>query len=134
MAEGPLIASTITMGLLLASIGVLLANRRTSTEVGPDQDDPGFWHAYGGWVWRIVFLALGLAAVGGTMLGLGGSGSLAVLGGIGAGLAVFVALIVYAAGKASGHPRSHAVGEAIIALGALTLIAVVANLLLNFGP
>lgn len=69
------------------------------------------------------FLAV-LALGGGTLFVLGGGDLMVLLLVIGLALVAFLAGGVYVAGRSHGHPHSHAVGEAIIVVGGIGLLAV----------
>lgn len=74
-----------------------------------------------------VVAALVVSLLGGTPTEL----AFAFAGGIATSAIVFG---VYALGKRSGHPHSHAVAEAAIAFGVLYLGALVFRLVTTFSP
>jgi len=80
----------------------------------------------------VVAIALVASALTVSLLGGGTEELLYALGG---GVVVSLVVVgVYAIGKRSGHPHSHAVAEAAVALGVLYLAALVTRLLTEFSP
>jgi len=119
------IVSSILMGALLVGLSAVLANEpvwRTYTPSLPGRganrsvDDPET---------LLAVFVVALAVVGGTTLFVLGGGDLfVVLGALGLTVLTFVAGGIYIMGRSHGHPHSHAVGEAVLVVGALGLIAV----------
>lgn len=84
-------------------------------------------------MWPVGFLLLVVATVLLTVLGLGGGQMTILLGFLGAGVVGFLVAGVFVMARSHGHPYSHAVGEAVVTLGAVWLVAVVAWVLLDDG-
>jgi hypothetical protein len=85
---------------------------------------------------RELIAAFAALAVGATvlMVTLVGGGLMELLAAFGGGIVAAVIVIgVYKLGARAGHPHSHAVAEAAIALGVLYTIGLVARLLTEFG-
>ena len=83
--------------------------------------------------WVLGFFLLVVLAVGTTVLALSGGGIAIVFGFIVAGLVGFLTLGVYSMGRSHGHPFSHAVAEAVITLGGVTLVATMVWLVYTDG-
>jgi hypothetical protein len=130
------IASAATMGaLLVATTLVLRSGRRWRMAPTRRGDDSLLdWLVHDGVSWRVGFVLLTVVAIAGTMLAMASDNATMMLAGIAGAFITFAALGVYMLATTRGHPHSHAVGEAIITVGALTLVAVVADLLLTAGP
>lgn len=81
-------------------------------------------------LWLAGFLALVVFAAVATVVTLdsGDIGPLVVF--VGGAVLAFLTYGVYVFGRSHGHPRSHAVGEAVITLGGVGLVAVVVRLVL----
>lgn len=84
-------------------------------------------------MWPIGFLLLVLATVLLTVVGLGAGQMTVMLGFLGAAVIAFLVAGVFFMARSHGHPYSHAVGEAVITLGAVWLVAVVGWVLLDDG-
>lgn len=135
MATSTYLVSAAVMGALAVGVFVLAAGLDWRRYRVPREDGGGWldWAATDVSAWLVGFVVLTVAAVAGLVVVLqSGSGALFV-GGLGIVFAGFLAFAVYVTGKSRGHPHSHAVGEALVALGAAGLIAVVAWLLLTAG-
>jgi hypothetical protein len=80
-----------------------------------------------------AFAALAVAATVLVVMLVGG-GLMELLSAFGGGIVTAAIVIsVYKLGARAGHPHSHAVAEAAIALGVLYTIGLVARLLTEFG-
>ena len=128
------LASTVVMGLFVLGVGVVLRRGRGWRRYSPERRGArtGVWDlADDGRAWIASFVVLTLAATAGTFLALttGGAGMLVVLAGAALAVGSFLAGGIYVMGRSRGHPHSHAVGEAIAALGGVTILAVVAILI-----
>ncbi len=135
MSTSTYIASAAVMGSLLVATTLVLRSGG-QWRMAPTRRDDGSrldWLVHDGLSWRIGFVLLAVIAIGGTMLAMGSDSAAMMLGGIGGGVVLFAALGVYMLATTRGHPHAHAVGEAIVTVGALTLVAVVAHLLLTAG-
>lgn len=130
------IASAATMGVLLVATTLLLRSGRQWRVAPTRADDGGLldWLVHDGDSWLVSFVLLAVVAIAGTMLAMGSDSAAVMLGGIAGGVVIFAALGVYMLATSRGHPHSHAVGEAIVTVGTLTLVAVIAHLLLTAGP
>lgn len=126
MATTVSLVSSVLMGTVLVGLAALLSGGKSWRRYSPsllrrDQadplDDPG--------VFVVGFFLAVLLLAGGTLSVLGGGQLWVVLGLIGAALLAFLAGGVYVAGRSHGHPHSHAVGEALLVVGALGLLSVV---------
>jgi len=80
--------------------------------------------------WLLGFLALSVFAALATVVTLRGDDILPLLLFVGGAVVAFLGAGVYVFGRSHGHPHSHAVGEAVITLGAVGLLAIAANLML----
>lgn len=134
MAPSAYIVSAAVMGLL--AVAVLLA-----TQGGGWRRDVGVTERPNGkrrlaadrrvWLLGFVLLAIAAAVVPVVALGSGSPGIYLV--GVGTAAVAFLVGGVYLTATARGHPHSHAVGEAVVTLGAVALVAVVGWLLLTAG-
>lgn len=134
MTSSTYLASAAVMGVLAVAVGVVVLRGRPwyrpAQRQGESTGGDRLIRSLRGWLFGFSLLAF--AAIGVTLAAASGETVLMVaVGGI--ALAALVAVGVYAVGRANGHPTSHAVGEALVALGGLGLIAVVAWLLTSFG-
>lgn len=136
MPTGTYLASGATMGLVLVVTVLLLSGGREWQQAPERADDGGLldWLVHDVASWRAGFVVLVVATLGGTVLALSSNSATLMLGGVLGAFVVFVAFGVYTLATNRGHPHSHAVGEAIVTLAALALVAVVAHLLLTAGP
>jgi len=126
--------STALMGLLVLGVAFVVARGRAWHEYTPQfvrkedvsvGDDPA--------TLTVIFLLLIGLTLGTTLFVVGG-GNVALFLAVVAALVVgFLALGVYTTARSNGHPHSHAVGEAIITLGAVLLLGIVGWLLTTAG-
>jgi hypothetical protein len=126
--------STALMGVLVLGIAFVVARGRAWHEYRPQfvrREDL----SVGGDPLPLMlgFIVLIVVTLGATLFAVGGGGVAAFLGVAAALVVGFLAVGVYVTARSNGHPHSHAVGEAIITLGALVLVAVVGWLLLTAG-
>lgn len=137
MAPAAYLASAVLMGVLALGVLVFVAKGRP-------------WHAYrprlgrpegsqlarlarDSRVWTIAFFALIFGATAATLAVLSGASPSIVLGGTGALILGFTVIGVYAMGRSRGHPHAFAVGEAVITLGVVFLVALTGWLVASFG-
>lgn len=120
------LVSSALMGTALVGLAALLSNgkswRRYSPARRPRERRERF---EGPGVGVVGFLLAVVLVAGGTLSVVGGGPVWVGLALIGAALLVFLAGGVYLAGRSHGHPHSHAVGEAVLVIGGLGLLAVV---------
>lgn len=81
-------------------------------------------------VWLVGFLALTVFAAVATVVTLDTGAIVPLLVFVAGSVVAFLGAGVYLFGRSHGHPRSHAVGEAVITLGAVGLLAITARLIL----
>jgi hypothetical protein len=126
MATTVSLVSSVLMGTVLVGLAALLSSGKSwrrykpaalRREQGQRPDDLGLFAA--------GFLLATLLIAGATLSVLSGGQLWVVLGLIGAALLAFLAAGIYVAGRSHGHPRSHAVGEAVLVVGAIGLLTVV---------
>jgi hypothetical protein len=84
-------------------------------------------------VWTLGFILLVLATTAAILAALQGGSVTAMLAIFGVVVLGFLTFSVYAMGRSRGHPHAAAVGEAVIGLGFIVLVAVGGRLLLDFG-
>lgn len=129
------LASTVVMGVgLLVMGGLLLAGRKWErySPRGMTESASGLFGDPR--VWIVGFAVLGLGAAAGTVTVLRSADpTVLIFAGAGLIIVAFMAVGTYFTARARGHPHSHAVGEAIAVLGGVTILALVGNLLTNFG-
>jgi len=77
--------------------------------------------------------ALAIVATGVVVTVLGGGSTELLFALIGGVVITAIVVGVYTLGTRSGHPHSHAVAEAAVALGVVYIVALVARLLTEFG-
>lgn len=137
MATGTFLASSVVMGLVAAAVFYVTVNSRPWKRyrpqvVGTDQvgsvaaDDR---------TWIVSFIVLSLAAVGGVLVVLesGANATLLIFAGAALVIVGFLVLGTYSAARSRGHPHSHAVATTIGVLGGVVILAMVVNLLTQFG-
>ncbi len=126
--------STALMGVLVLGVAFVVARGRAWHEYRPQfvrkeavsvGDDPAML--------TVVFLLLIGLTLGATLFVVGGGDVVLFLAVVAALVVGFLVLGVYATARSNGHPHSHAVGEAIVALGALLLVAIVGWLFTTAG-
>lgn len=83
--------------------------------------------------WMLGFLLLTVVTVVLTVFGLGAGQMMTLLWFIAVIVVAFLVLGVYTMARSHGHPYSHAVGEAIVTLGAVWLVAIIGWLLVTDG-
>ena len=83
--------------------------------------------------WVLGFFLLVLAGTAATLSALSGGGTTLFLGLVALLVLGLFTIGVYAAGRSRGHPHAYAIGEVVISLGLLVLVAVTGYLLANFG-
>ena len=83
--------------------------------------------------WTLGFFLLVLLGTAATFSALSGGGTTLFLGLVALVVLGVLTIGVYAAGRSRGHPHAYAVGEVVITLGFLVLVAVTGYLLANFG-
>ncbi|PSQ59541.1 MAG: hypothetical protein BRD23_04265 [Halobacteriales archaeon SW_9_67_25] len=126
--------STALMGLLVLGVAFVVARGRAWHEYQPEfvrKEDVSVGDDSA--LLTVVFLVLIGLTLGATLFVVGGGNVVLFLGVVAALVVGFLALGVYATARSNGHPHSHAVGEAIITLGAVLLVAVVGWLLATAG-
>lgn len=136
MTTGVYLASAAVMGTLAVGVAGVLAYGRDWHRYAParrDQSGLSSRLVRDSRSWLFGFVILGIGALAGTLFALEGGSMTLVLLGVGAIVAGFLAAGVYITATSRGHPHSHAVGEAVITLGALGLAAVVLRLILTTG-
>lgn len=135
MAPSTYLASAIVMGILFVGVVAVLSNGQSRRSDRARREASGGLSrlVHDGRAWQLGFVLLSLAVIGVTVTTLSGGGSGAVFLGAGGLFAAFLAAGVYVAAKSHGHPHSHAVGEAVVALGALGLVVVVVQLIATSG-
>lgn len=136
MATSAYLVSTVVMGVLFVSVALAVARGRDWRRYSSEREaPPGVTSrlANDGTAWIVGFVLLVAAAIGATLVAAGGGGTTLVVAGGGAAAIAFLTVGIYSAAKSRGHPHSHAVGEAIITLGAVSLVAIVGWLLLTAG-
>lgn len=145
MVDTYLVAAFVTTGLVI-TLGVWLrsgiawqqpatVSERLPVPISSQPGDGGLSQSeprFEG-VWPAAFVLLIITTVGLTVLGLGAGQTTMLLGFIGATVVAFLVLGVYFMARSHGHPFSHAVGEAIVILGAVWILAVIGWVLLNDG-
>lgn len=126
--------STALMGVLVLGIAFVVARGRAWHEYRPQFVRPEDLSVDGDPLLLMLgFILLIVVTLGTTLFAVGGGGVAAFLGVAAALVVGFLAVGVYVTARSNGHPHSHAVGEAIITLGALVLATVVGWLLLTAG-
>ena len=126
--------STALMGVLALGIAFVVARGRAWHEYRPQFVRPEDLSVDGDPLLLMLgFILLIVVTLGATLFAVGGGGVAAFLGVAAALVVGFLAVGVYVTARSNGHPHSHAVGEAIITLGALVLATVVGWLLLTAG-
>lgn len=134
MATSTYLLSTVMMGVLVLGVAFVVARGRAWHSYRPQvfgrgerpaTDDP--------FLWTLAFVVLLAVSLGGTLFVLGGGSTTLVMAGAGVLVAAFLVAGVYVTAKSNGHPHSHAVGEAVVTLGALVLLGVVGWLLTTAG-
>jgi len=83
--------------------------------------------------WVVGFIALVLLTAVAVLGAVQGGSVTMLLGLFGLFVVGFLTFGVYALGRSRGHPHAYAVGEAVVSLGFVVLVAVGGNLLLTFG-
>jgi hypothetical protein len=83
--------------------------------------------------WTLLFAVLVLATTAGILSALQGGSTTAILAVFGVVVLGFVTLGVYGLGRSRGHPHAAAVGEALVTIGLILLVALSGQLLTGFG-
>ena len=127
--------STALMGVLVLGVALVVARGRSWHDYRPQFLSQTKDVSLGGnpLLLMLAFILLLGVTVGVTLFAAGGGSVAAFLGVAGALVVGFLATGVYVTARSNGHPHSHAVGEAIVTLGALVLLAVVGWLLVTAG-
>jgi amino acid permease len=144
MATPLYLISTVLMGVLVVGVAVSVRRGRTWQSYTPQRDtadvtgDTADVTANTAGSDRslpfvLVFVVLIGGTLGTTLFVLGGGTTAVVFGSAAVLVLAFLVAGVYATARSNGHPRSHAVGEAFVALGALVLGGVVGWLLTTAG-
>jgi pheromone shutdown protein TraB len=137
MSTSTYLVSAFVMGALVVGAAVLVSVGREwrQYKVRDDPERPNLLGrlATDTGVWKLIYLALTLLGIAVTIFALAnGNAALFVLS-LGAGFAGFLGVSVYMLATASGHPHSHAVGEAVAVMAGLGLLVVVGWLLFTAG-
>jgi hypothetical protein len=137
MASTVYLASMVVMGVLALLVIALTATGRDwvsySPQIGPPSPGRLAGLAQDVRVWVLAFFVLVLVATAGTITAASGGSTTLLLAGLGVVVFGFLTLGVYFTGRSRGHAHSYAVGETVITIGALILVALAAFLLTNFG-
>jgi len=83
--------------------------------------------------WVVGFILLVLLTAGAVLAAVQGGSVTMLLGVFGVLVLGFATTGVYALGRSRGHPHAFAIGEAVITLGLVVLLAVGGQLLTAFG-
>jgi hypothetical protein len=122
------------MGVLVLGVALVVARGRAWHEYRPQfvrkenvsvGDDPALL--------TVIFLLLIGLTLGTTLFVVGGGNVAIFLAVVGALVVGFLGLGVYATARSNGHPHSHAVGEAVVTLGAVLLVVIVGWLFVTAG-
>jgi len=136
MAPSAYLASAAVLGVL-AVVAVLLAARtrewKNYTVTRGDRDGLIERLSRDTGAWRLGFILLTIAAIVVVVVTVGSDDATLYLATVGAGIVAALMIGVYRIATAYGHPHSHAVGEAIAALGTVALVTVVGWLLMTAG-
>lgn len=138
MVTGTFLASTVIMGLLAAGVFYVAVNGRSWKRYSPQAlgtDWSGFGFVSDSRAWILGFVVLTVAAVVAipTVLEGGADASGLIFGSMAALTVSFLLFGTYATARSRGHPHSHAVAEAIGMFGAVVILAIVGNLVIQFG-
>jgi VIT1/CCC1 family predicted Fe2+/Mn2+ transporter len=136
MATPTYLLSTALMGVFVLGVAFLVARGRAWQSYRPqlaireaidrDSDDP--------FLWTLGFILLILVVIGLVLSVLGSDGGAGLFVAAGTLLVVgFLVTGIYATARSKGRPQSHAVGQAMAALGAVVLVAIVGWLLVTAG-
>jgi len=143
MAQFPIVASTVLMGLVLAGVFVAGMRRyhRTGYRYEEEASGTGAVRSFLAEpvAWTLGFILLVLVFGGGTVLYVGGFLDPATVAIVGLGLAaagviVFAGYLVYGmyrAARGRGHTSAGAAGEAVITLGLVVLLVIVGRLVVS---
>jgi pheromone shutdown protein TraB len=136
MSASTYLVSAVVMGALV--IGVTLLVRRGGqwrqyTVREGDRREQFRSLASDASVWKLGYLVLTILGIVVTIYALANGNAALFVVSLGAGFAGFIAISIYVLATAKGHPHSHAVGEAVAAMGALGLLTVVGWLLFTAG-
>lgn len=127
MANTSVLASAVATATLLTGTAVFLVYgrpwRRYTISAGPRRLD-------GLTTWLLGFLLLSVSAVVVTVVTLRSETILPLLLFVAGAVVAFLGAGVYVFGRSHGHPHSHAVGEAVLTVGAVGLLAVAVRLML----
>jgi len=134
MATSTYLLSTALMGVFVLAVGFLVARGRAWESYTPRLfgRDSGERLSENPTALTAGFVLLLVVGIGLTLLAAGGN-TVVFLAGAGALVVGFLVLGVYVTAKSNGHPHSHAVGEAIVTLGAVVLVGLVGWLLTTAG-
>ena len=136
MSASTYLVSAVVMGVLVVGVA-LLARRgrkwRRYTVRENDRTELFRSLATDTNVWKLGYLVLTILGIAVTIYALANGNAALFVVSLGAGFAGFVAVSIYVLATAKGHPHSHAVGEAVAAMGALGLLTLVGWLLFTAG-
>lgn len=131
------LASAVVMGLLAVAAFAATALWRDWVDYRPSISPPERGTiarlATDFRVWVFGFILLVGLVVAAVLAAVEGGNLMLIFGLLGLLVVGFLIVGVYSAGRSRGHPHAHAVGEAIIALGAVVLLGIAVNLLTSFG-
>lgn len=137
MAPAAYLASAVLMGTLALLVLVAVSVGRDWHHYTPRLGRPEAGRlarlARDDRVWILAFVVLVVAATAGTLAALGGGSTAVTFGGAGVIVLAFLLVGVYAVGRSRGHPHAYAVGEAVVTLGVVFLVALTGWLLTSFG-
>lgn len=137
MASSVYLASMIVMGVLALLVVAVTALGRDwydyTPRIGRPEPDLLTGLSEDPRAWVVIFLLLVLLGTGATLSALSGGTTTLFLAVAGLLVLGFLVVGVYAAGRARGHPHAYAVGEVVITLGFVFLIALAGFLFANFG-
>lgn len=137
MVSYVLLASAVVMGLLVAVVFAGIGWSRNwydyRPQISPPERGVANVLANSVRVWIVGFVVLVVAVMGAVFLAIESGSLVGIYALFGLIVVGFLTFGVYATGRSLGHPHAHAVGEAILALATVLLLAITGNLLISFG-
>jgi hypothetical protein len=135
MVTSSYLVSTALMSVLILGVAFALARGRAWYGYRPELLRRG---TAGGITRDPLVLMIGFVVLIGvsmavTLIGAGGGSATTFLAVAAALVVGFLLSGIYTTARSNGHPHAYAVGEAVITLGALVLVAIVGWLLMTAG-
>jgi hypothetical protein len=135
MVTSTYILSTALMSALILGVAFLLARGRAWYGYRPEllrrEGQTGL--ASDPLVWMVAFVLLIGVSMAVTLVAAGGGSAVTFLAVAGALVVGFLLSGIYTTARSNGHPHAYAVGEAVLTLGGLVLVAIVGWLLATAG-